>query len=167
MAYADVADIQARAGALASAWTAGSTPSTSDLATFLDDVAAEIDAYLGGLGLAAPATGAAAAALKGVNVAGALLIALEASYPEGEGPASASKQIDDLRTAYTAAVEAIVDGTHPAVRLLEAGNVQDRASSFWENEPYYGIFPYDPNLDPLAPDANPHTAPTVARGQSL
>lgn len=167
MAYAALADVQARAGALSNAWTAGSKPSTGDITQFTVDIAAEIDGYLGARGLTTPAAGAAAAALKGVNADGALVLALEATYPEGAGPASASKEIDVARGRYDAAMKELLDGTHAAVVLLEAGNVNSRASSFWENEPLYGIFPFDPRLDPLAPDANPNTAPTVARGMSL
>jgi len=167
MAYAALADVQARAGALSNAWTAGSKPSTADVTQFTVDVAAEIDAYIGARGLSTPAVGPAAAALKNVNADGALVLALEATYPEGKGLASASEQIETVRARYDKTMEAIMDGAHPAVRLLEAGNVSSRASSFWENEPLYGIFPFDPRLDPLAPDANPYTAPTVARGMSL
>lgn len=167
MSYAVLADVQARAGALSVAWTAGSKPSTGDITTFLGDVAGEIDAILGGRGLATPAVGNAALALKNLNAAGAMLIALPATYPEGSGPGSASKFIDDLRAGYDAEMLELIEGTHAAVVLLEQGNVDSRAGSFWESEPLYGIFPYDPRLDPLSPDANPYTAPTVARGMSL
>jgi hypothetical protein len=166
-AYASLSDVQARAGALQNAWAVGSKPSTGDIVQMLADVAAEIDAYIGARGLTTPAVGPAAAALKNVNADGALVLALEATYPEGKGPASASEQIDVVRARYDATMVALADGSHPAVMLLESGNVASRASSFWENEPLYGIFPFDPRLDPLAPDANPYTAPTVARGQSL
>lgn len=167
MAYAVLSDVQARAGALSAAWTAGSKPSTGDITGFLTNVAAEIDGYLGARDLGTPATGPAAAALVGVNADGALILALEATFPEGQGVASAGKTLDDARARYDAAMQELLDGTHSAVVLLEAGNVQSRASSFWENEPLYGIFPFDPSLDPLSPDANPNTAPSVARGQSL
>jgi hypothetical protein len=166
--YADVEAVQARAGVLSTAWTATSSPSLTDIAGFLDDIAAEIDAALGGRSLTAPAAGSVAAnALKNGNALGALVLALQATFPEGSGPASASKQIDSARAEYEALMAAIMDGTHPAVRLLEAGAASARATTFWHNEPQYGLFPYDPRLDPLAPDANPNTAPTVARGQSL
>lgn len=168
MSYADVEAVTARAGALSGAWTSTSSPSLSDLAGFLDDVAAEIDASLGGRSLSAPTAGTPAAlALRNVNAIGALVLALQATYPEGSGPSSASKLIDDKTKEYEAMMAAIADGTLPAVRLLEAGAATARATTFWHNEPQYGIFPYDPRLDPLAPDANPNTAPTVARGQSL
>lgn len=168
MAYSTIQQVKARAGALSGSWSDSSVPGNSDLEQFIDDVAAEIDALLGALGLASPAAGTPAnAALAGVNADGALLIALPATFPEGSGPSSASKVIDGVRARYEESLGRLEDGSHPAIRLLEAGNVTSRASSFWENEPLYGIFPFDPRLDPLAPDANPNTAPTVARGQSL
>jgi hypothetical protein len=46
VAYADLAAVKARAGALARAWSDTSTPANSDIAGFLDDTAAEIDALL-------------------------------------------------------------------------------------------------------------------------
>lgn len=168
MAYSTIQQVKARAGVLGQAWTDGSTPGNSDIEQFIEDVAAEIDAVLGGRGLASPAAGTAAyGALVGVNADGALLIALPATFPEGSGPSSASKTIDQARARYDAELASLEDGSHPAIVLLEAGNVASRVSSFWENEPHYGIFPFDPRLDPLSPDANPNTAPTVARGQSL
>jgi hypothetical protein len=168
VAYAALGDVQARAGALSGAWTANSKPSTGDITTFLDDVAAEIDAALAGRGLAItdPAS-PAGKALKNVNALGALVLALQATYPEGSGPSSASKAIDDARGEFDGLMASIMDGTHPAVRSLEAGTATTRATSFWEQEPYYGEFPFDPRLDPLSPDANPNTAPAFARGQSL
>lgn len=168
MAYATLQAVRARAGALAGSWTDSSTPSSEDVETFLENVASEIDALLNARGLTPPTLGSPAAdALVSVNADGALVLALEATFPESSGPSSAGKTIDGARTRYSAAQAALVAGTHPVVLLLEAANVQSRASSFWENEPFYGIFPFDPKLDPLAPDANPNTAPAVARGQSL
>jgi hypothetical protein len=122
VAYAALGDVQARAGALSGAWTANSKPSTGDITTFLDDVAAEIDAALAGRGLAItdPAS-PAGKALKNVNALGALVLALQATYPEGSGPSSASKAIDDARGEFDGLMASIMDGTHPAVRSLEAG----------------------------------------------
>lgn len=169
MAYAALTDVQARAGALAAAWTSTSNPSTTQINGFLDDIAAEIDAALAGRSLAAPDTGTtAAAALKNVNALGALVLALKATYPEGSGPGSASKAIDDAKAEYDSLFAQIVDGTHPAVSALSAGAVNTRASSFWEQEPLYGIFPSDPDeLTVWSPDANPAIKPTIRRGTSL
>lgn len=174
MAYADLAAVKARAGALSRAWTANSTPSNADITTFLDDVAAELDAYLTARGLAPPAPGSAAAnALRNVNAYGALVMALEATYPEGAGPASASKEIDDARKQYDKAVEAIIAGKHPAVGLLEATTASaPSASSLWSKEPGYGLplgVPTQPAQYPGQPveDLNPFLAPQIGRGQSL
>lgn len=160
--------MQARAGVLGNAWTATSKPSTGDISQFLTDVAAEIDGYLGGRGLAAPALGTPAAnALRNVNALGALLIALEATYPESSGPASASETIASVREQYQATIDMIVKGTHPAVWLLQEGNVASKATSFWEQEPNYGLYPLDPRLTFSGPDFNQFTAPAFARGQSF
>jgi hypothetical protein len=168
VAYADVGAVKARAGVLASAWSADSSPSDSDLADFLDQTAGEIDAILGARGLGTPATGDAATALTGLNADAALVLALSASYPESSGPASALQIIADARARVIAASKALVDGTHPAMLLLESGAVSSRATSFWEQEPLYGEFFTDPNLtSPFSPDANPHTAPRLSRGQSF
>lgn len=169
MAYAALTDVQARAGALAGAWTTTSNPSTSQITGFLDDIAAEIDAALAGRGLAItdPAS-TAALALKNVNAVGALILALQATYPEGSGPSSASKAITDAKADYDALFAAIIDGSHPAVQALEAGDVEHRASSFWSEEPLYGVFASDPDmLSVFSPDANPSTRPTIQRGASL
>jgi hypothetical protein len=168
VAYAALGDVQARAGAL-SGRVDGQLEAVDRRHHHVpDDVAAEIDAALAGRGLAItdPAS-PAGKALKNVNALGALVLALQATYPEGSGPSSASKAIDDARGEFDGLMASIMDGTHPAVRSLEAGTATTRATSFWEQEPYYGEFPFDPRLDPLSPDANPNTAPAFARGQSL
>lgn len=167
MAYAQISDLKARAGVLANSWSSESTPSDSDLADFLDQVAAEVDAVLGWRELGAPAEGTAGEALLAVNADGALLIALAATYPESSGPSSAAETIQAIQARYDLAMAELVEGTHPAILLLEAGAVNARATSFWEQEPLYGEFYTDPNLSPFSPDANPHTAPRISRGQSF
>lgn len=166
MAYASITDVQARAGALA-AWNTSSKPSLGQIAGFIDDVAADIDAALAGRGLSiSDDDSVAARALKSVNALGALVLALQATYPEGSGPSSAP--VAATKAEFEALMGSIVDGTHPAIAALEAGDVQHRAASFWENEPLYGLFPTDPNfLSPYSPDSNPSTRPTVTRGTSL
>jgi hypothetical protein len=140
----------------------------SDLVSdFLDQVAAEIDAVLGWRELGAPATGTAADALLAVNADGALLVALAATYPESSGPSSADEVIKTVQERYDLAMTELVQGTHPAILLLEAGAVNARATSFWEQEPLYGEFYTDPNLSPFSPDANPNNAPRITRGQSF
>lgn len=161
MAYSDLAAVKARAGALSNAWTNVSKPSETDIAGFLDDVAAEIDALLEARGLTPPAPGSAAAnALRGINADGALLLALEATYPEGSGPSSAGKILDTVRSRYEDAVSALVEGKLAAIALLEAGSAAPSASNFFSNEPEYGT------VTPARPeDRNVWIAPGVGRNQ--
>ena len=163
MAYAGILDVKARAGALARAWTADSTPSDSDIEAFLAQTAAEIDALLESRGLTPPAAGTtAAAALAGVNADAALVLALTATYPQSSGPASASKEIDDARARVTAATKQLLDGTSPVVALLESTtSTAPTASNFFTNEPTYE---YPPQVGDLR-DENPHLVPGVWRNQ--
>jgi hypothetical protein len=99
-------------------------PSNGDIAGFLDDTAAEIDALLEARGLTPPAAGTAAAtALRGLNASAALVIALEATYPDSSGLASASALIGELRADVTTWSRELLDGTHPAIALLVVGVV--------------------------------------------
>lgn len=135
MAYADLASLKARAGALANAWTATSNPDDEQVSGFLDDVAAEIDALLVARGATPPPDGTAGAdALRNINADGALLLALEATYPEGSGPSSASALIDTVRARFDQARGELLDGTLPALALLESASSAPHASSFWANE---------------------------------
>lgn len=135
MAYADLAALKARAGALANAWTATSNPDDDQVSGFLDDVAAEIDALLVARGATPPVAGTAGAgALRNINADGALLLALEATYPEGSGPSSASSLIDTVRARWEEARGELLAGTLPALALLESASSAPHASSFWENE---------------------------------
>lgn len=163
MAYADLGDVKARAGALARAWSPASEPSDSDITDFLQQTADEIDALLTARGYTPPAAGTAAAkALLGINADAALVLALEATYPEGAGLASASTQIEEARARVTAASKAIVDGTFPAVALLESSGSAPSASSFWQEEG--DTFGVTSTAD--ARDTNPFTsAGPIGRGQ--
>ncbi len=163
MAYADAGDVKARAGRLQAAWGSSTTPSDTDLAGFLTDTAAEIDAVLAGRGLAAPATGGAAAALLGLNADAALVLALEATFPDEEGPGSAKGILAAARARAAAGMQALAEGTHPATRLLEAAADAPAASDFWSDEPTYG-------QDVTAAERlalNPYLQPEFERGQAL
>lgn len=163
MAYADLSAVKARAGALARAWSDTSTPTNSDIAGFLDDTAAEIDALLEARGLTPPASGTAAAtALRGLNASAALVIALEATYPDSSGLASASALIGELRADVTTWSKELLDGTHPAIALLSSGSSAPHAANFWEQEgDSFGTLSC-----PDARDRNPFTsAGPIGRGQ--
>lgn len=163
MAYADLAAVKGRAGALSNAWGAATKPSDGDITGFLTDISSEIDALIAARGYTLPLAGSPAAlALKGVNADGALVLALEATFPEGSGPASAGKTLDDARDRYTAAYNALLAGTLPALALLESGAGAPSASSFWSNEG--DSFGTTSTVD--ARDKNPFTsAGPIGRGQ--
>lgn len=163
MAYADLASVKARAGALAGGWTDTSRPANDDIEAFIEDVAAELDALIAARGYALPAADSAAAlALRGVNADGALVLALEATYPESSGPGAAVKTIDDARARYENARAQIEEGVFSAFALLESGSAAPSASSFWQSEG--DSFGTQSTPDPR--DANAFTsAGPVGRGQ--
>lgn len=162
MAYAVLDDVKARAGVLAGAWTDDSHPSNTDIEAFLDQTAAEIDALLISRNLTPPAPASPAAeALLGMNADAALVLALEATYPEASGPASASKELDSVRARVTAASKALLDGTSAAIALLEATTSGlPTETSFWQKEPTYGL-----DLMPHLEDQNPYLAPAMVRSE--
>jgi hypothetical protein len=163
VAYADLAAVKARAGRLAAAWAASTTPSDGDVTGFLADTAAEIDALLAARGLTTPATGAAASALRGLNADGALALALTATWPGDDGPSSAKDARADARSRWEQGIRALAEGRHPAVALLESSSSAPAASDFWSDEPTYG-------QDVTAAERalrNPFLAPEFERGQAL
>lgn len=160
-AYADLAAVKARAGVLANSWSAATTPSNTDISGFLDDVAAEIDALLTARGYTPPVAGSAAAkALKGINADGALVLALEATFPEGSGPSSAGKPLDEARARYENAYDALLDGSLPALALLASSGAAPSASNFFSNEPEYGTV-----TPTRLEDTNAWISPGVGRNQ--
>lgn len=162
MPYAAVAHLKARAGYLAEAWGEQTDVSDADLAIFIQDVAAEIDAAIVGLGVDIPASGSTSAkALVGLNADGALLLALDATFPAGEGPAAATELQRSVRERYNVAMKRLLDGDHPATTVVTSGATgSPSASDFWSNEPDYGR----PEVEPVNP--NPALDPAVARGQA-
>jgi hypothetical protein len=161
VAYAEISDVKGRGGRLSPAWSASSTPADFDLQRFIDDVAGEIDAVVQGAGFTAPATGLAASALRGLNADGALLLALQATFPAGEGPAAAQEILRATEERYRASWERLIAGTHPAIIVLETdvGVGVLNASSFWTDEPDYGQEPYEERLE-----INPWLQPEFERG---
>jgi predicted RNase H-like HicB family nuclease len=163
VAYALLADVKARAGALSGSWDAATKPSDGDITGFLGNISDEINAIIAARGLSLPVAGSAAAlALAGMNTDGALILALEATFPEGSGPSSAGKTLDDARDRYKESYDQLVAGTLPALALLESGASAPSASSFWQQEgDSFGTL-----STPDARDANPFTsAGPVGRGQ--
>jgi hypothetical protein len=117
--YATVADVLARAGKVAPAWTATSTPGLSDVDLFISRRASEIDATLLGLGYAAPLSGVPGDALVSLNAAGALLLLLSGTFPNKEGPAAAASLLDEVRTEWRQGMDALRAGTHPSTMAAE------------------------------------------------
>lgn len=162
MAYASPSELRARAGGIGQYWTSGSTrrPNEEDLALFLDQVSDEIDGLIGALGHTLPISTAAADALKGTVLDGALVLALEAQFPGGVP--------DDVSTIYTGARDRFArswkmldDGKHPAIALLESQPGTPSASTLWSEEPQYG------QVVERESDRNVNLGPGVFRGMRL
>lgn len=166
MSYAEPADLKARSGRLATAWTETSAPGLSDLDRFLDDAAAQIDAVLSQWSVSSPVTGVAADALRPLNAKIAAIDALQATFPSAQGPNEARELIDSLRAQVYGSNGtggewgALVGGKHPAVTVLIQTGAIPEASSFWTNEPDYGRYPVSPEE---AIDANPMMLPRWSR----
>lgn len=148
MSYADIASLRSRAGILADAWDATTVPKDpDDLQRYLDDAAAEIDAAVGGMGFSVPVTDpVAAAALAGWNADKALLVALSATWPGGEGPQAVSDTIKAVTARITAYEKALDAGGLAAIQYLRAleANAASGTANFWSTET-----DYSPWLDDL------------------
>jgi hypothetical protein len=160
--YASAAELRARAGGIGQYWTSGSSrrPNEEDLLLFLDQVSDEIDGLVGALGHTLPIASAAADALKGTVLDGALMLALEAQFPGGVP--------DDVRTIYTGARDRYArswkmldEGKHPAIALLESEPGTPSASTLWSEEPQYG------QVIEKESDRNVNLRPGVFRGMKL
>jgi hypothetical protein len=136
VAYATLADLKARAGALAQAWYDGSDPSDTDIQVLLDQVSDELDVFYGGAGYDVPLQDPIAQrGLVSINADKALLLALDATYP---GDAS---NVKDLRASILARVAvydaAIATGDAAILMYLgqsAAGQQEAGASDFWTED---------------------------------
>jgi hypothetical protein len=165
-AYADASHVKARAGYLGGAWTEESEPAFQDLDGFVREVADEINAAISGLGYTLPTDGSAAAlALRGMNADGALLIALDATYPAGDGPQAATQLQERIERRYEKAWERLLAGQHPATTVSEVSDsAAAGATDFWQENPDYGLVPADVE-DVVYP--NPYLDPAIWRGMPL
>jgi hypothetical protein len=162
--YATVAHVKARAGFLAEAWGEATDVSDADIGIFLGNIADELDAAITGLGQTPPTDGSTAAlALVGMNADGALLLALDATFPAGEGPAAATALQESVSKRYEKAWERLLDKKHPATTAPEASGETPEESDFWSNNPEYGLPGIVSPADPAQP--NPAIDPAVVRGQ--
>lgn len=160
--YAEVADVLARAGRVSGAWSETTTPALSDLERFLDARQGEIDAALAGRGIAVPLTDeTAAASLRSLHAAGALVLALPATFPNREGPAAAAELYAAVSQEWLRGLDAVMQGTHPAVSLAQAEGDGPQATSFFIENPDYGLYEVDEEFE------NPYLAPLWARSEIL
>jgi hypothetical protein len=169
--YATLADVKARAGVIGDAWGPATTPSDSEITSFLDNVADEVSALIESHGLTAPAAGTdSAKALVNLNANGALVLALEAAFPDQDGPSSPPAIYDRVSKRFEGEMKLLLSGKHPALTLLESGSAAPTASSFWSDEPEYGALSWPlsdwPGRAATTPDTNPALAPAFRRGQS-
>lgn len=138
MAYAELGDVLARAGRLRTAWDETTDPSTSEIESFLEQTAGELDAAIGARGYTVPVTDPVAArALIGVNADRALLLAIRATWPGGRGGDSVRDLLDDVRGRVSAYDAALASGNLAALLYLSASGsaAQDGgASDFWSRE---------------------------------
>lgn len=138
MSYADRDDVVARAGALQDAWGPTTKPSLGDLDTFIAQESAELDARIAALGFAVPVSDPIAApALAGLVADKALLLAVRATWPGGDGPAAVSDLIRDLEARVAGYDAALAAGNLPAVLYLSstmAAAQEGGASNFWTTD---------------------------------
>ena len=163
MAYADLNTLLARAGRVAPAWTEETDPDLSDLEVFLANAASEIDAELQARQISLPLAAEPAAALAGLNADGALIVALEATFPDARGGlVSGMALLEGARARWDSGLAALRDGTHTVVRWLETTTAAGQgASSFWDSEAQaYGVYSY-----PSEWEQNPPLAPAVFRNE--
>lgn len=161
MAYAEIADVRARAGRIAPAWDQSTTPGEADIERFLDDTASEIDAVIGSFGFTVPITDdPPVGALRRVNALGALSAALVATFPAGSGAEAVTALREQVSAEYDAEMTALAEGKHAVIVFLEAGTSAPGATDFWSENPDYRR-----NLgygDILA--LNPYLAPSFEKG---
>lgn len=165
MSYATLPDLRARAGRLASAWDETTEPGDADLETFLQQVGDELDAALALHGVDLPvASTVVSRALVGVNADGALVLAIEATWPGGRGNEETAAILEAARARYEAAWAAIYAGTFVGLALAvdqdTATSGSAEASTLWTHEPGYPTF-----ADVYEAVRNPGFAPGFARGQ--
>jgi hypothetical protein len=162
MAYAELADLRARAGKVGVAWDLDTLPGDPDLDRLLDMAASEIDALLAARGYTVPLTDVTAQeALRSLNTAGALLKALGATMPADTTAADVRELRRDARTEWNDGLKALATGEAGVVAYLESlAGSPPGASDFWDENPEYGQ-PGTPFTDPGV--TNPYLAPTVCR----
>ena len=137
-AYAEVEDVQSRAGWLREAWGQNTKPSLGEIEGFLRDTAGEINGALAAGGFDADdLADATRGALLSLNADGALLLALYATYPGESGPTEAGRLLDAVRARWEAGLKALAEGKHIAILIEEELSGGEAASDFWTENPSY------------------------------
>lgn len=158
MAYAEVADVRARAGVLSPAFNQGFV-AEAEIERFLDDAAGEIDARVATAGFATPLTDVVATnALRALNADGALVVAIAAKWPDGND--GAKTLLERASKRWEAGLEALASGEATVLEYLSSLVSSPGSTDFWTENPGYGRVG-DPSVDPLT--TNPYLAPGIAR----
>jgi hypothetical protein len=166
VSYAAPDDVQARAGRARIALGQANAPNTMEIEKFLEDVAAEIDAKLSAIGVTLPVTDAVVTnALRGVNADGALILALDATFPSSQSDKAADRLLDRTERRYMKVMKQIEDGTWPAIQgiISVSGSGSPQAKDFWSSDPTYGITTRTVERFTSTPDV----LPGVEKGQSF
>lgn len=135
MAYADFADVQARAGRFAPIFeVSGKRPDQADVEQLIVDCAAEIDAAITAAGFSPSSLDSAGkAALRDVNAYGALARGLIAADPGAEADDLLARALQ----VWDAGMLALKDGSFSSLAVLISTGGPG-AGDFWTEEPSYG-----------------------------
>lgn len=158
MAYCEVEDVKARAGRLKDAWDDTTPVNDADIERFIRDAGATVDVALAAHGFDAPALDArVTGALVPVVADIALLTLLTATWPGGNGPASVSDAIQQVRLrvegndgkgGYLGALASGDIGFLMYLREIEQGGTEGSAD-FWSSETDYSSWLDDLQSGPL------------------
>lgn len=166
MAYAEVADVLARAGRARRTFLQDDdAPGPEEIRLYLEDVAGYLDGSLAAAQVALPldADGAASRSLVGLNADGALVLALEAAFPSEGADTSARRIYDGAKARFEAGMQMILRGDHPAIEISTGEHGPGSAQSLWTDEP---DLDYTENVA-RSYTMSPSLYPTVRKGMKL
>ena len=137
MVYASFADVVARAGRVAGAFSvSGKHPNEQDIEIMLADCSALVDAAIRSRGFdPASLDSSVEEALRDLVAYGALTRALAGIDPGAPGLSSLVTRADAI---WSGGIAAIMAGTHSALMELEAGSSGPSAGALWTDDPTYG-----------------------------
>jgi hypothetical protein len=162
--YAELGDVEAKAGRLWQAFSQKSNPSYTDVEESLETLSRTVDALLGAHGVSLPVTDAASLeTLKDLVATGATIAAVEAMFPGGQARVAADGLLKDLRADYDVAMGALTAGTATLVAGLTASTAAGSGcSDFWDRNEGYGQAMFGDGFT-----QNPLLAPAVRRHEPL